>query len=109
MLFYIWAAEDTYQGLHGMENYGVFDCWDREDADNRGLEMSLEVISSYGLEGQYDCEDGDDIDAVCCEHTLWEVFKIKDEYVDLGVNELDALCCQDPKDFVKKFTEEVDF
>lgn len=111
MLFYIWAAEDMYQGLHGIEDYGVFECKDIEEADYIGCEMSLDVISSYGLECQYydDEEEDDDVEYDCREHTVWEVFKIKDEYVDLGINELNALCRQDPKEFVEKFTEEVDF
>ena len=109
MLFYIWAGEDMYEGLHGIENYGVFNCRDGEEAEYQGLEMSLDVIESYGIDDQYDYEDGDDVDAVCREHTMWEVRKIKDEYVELGEDELNALCCQDPDGFVEKFTEEVDF
>ena len=114
MLFYIWAGEDMYQGLHGIEDYGVFDCFDIEDANRRGLEMSEEVIVSYGLEKEYyDCydevEDDEDIEFDYGEHTMWEIRKIKDEYVELGEDELNALCRRDPDGFVEKFTEEVDF
>lgn len=109
MLFYIWAAEDSYEGLHGIEDYGVFNCRDVEEAKYRGLEMSLDVIESYGIEDQYDYEDGDDIDAVCREHTVWEIRKIKDEYSNMTAAELDAICCPDPDSFIEEYTEEVDF
>ena len=112
MLFYIWAAEDYYQGLHGIENYGVFDCRDVTEANNMGLEMSIEVIDSYNLINDYSDygdwdEDTEEYDYG--DHLLWEIFKIKDEYVNMGAEELNRICRNDPDDFVKKYTEEVDF
>ena len=112
MLFFIWAAEDMYKGLHGIEDYGVFDCPDVEEANRTGLEMSEGVIESYGLEKEYydyDYEEGEEIPLDYSEGTLWEIYKVKDEYVTMGIDRLNSICRRDSDGFIDEYTEEVDF
>lgn len=47
MLYAIYACEGIYGGLHGMNSHAVVDCRDEDEADDIGLEMSLDVMSSY--------------------------------------------------------------
>lgn len=47
MLYAIYACENIYGGLHGMDAHDVVDCADEEEAESIGLEMSIDVMDSY--------------------------------------------------------------
>ena len=47
MIYAIVAAEDLYQGLHGIEHREIFETSDLETAYAIGTELSLEVMNSY--------------------------------------------------------------
>lgn len=48
MRVYIYACDNIYGGLHGMEDYGVFEVANMHEADDIGEEMSRGVLDSYG-------------------------------------------------------------
>lgn len=105
MLYYIWAAEDSYNGLHGIETYGVYECSDLEEANNTGLELSYQIIENFSSHLYYYNDEDEELG----QHTVWEVRKIKDEYSNMTAAELDVICCPDPDGFIEEYTEEVDF
>ena len=47
MIYAIVAAEDLYQGTHGIEHREIFVASDLETAHAIGTELSLEVMTSY--------------------------------------------------------------
>lgn len=107
MLFVIHAFETMYQGMHGIEEMGVFDLPNFKVANLFAQDMSMEVIESYGLEEEYD-EDMSIEDIDLSEFTDWTIWKIKDEYSNMDISELDHMCCEDLESFVEKYAEECD-
>lgn len=93
MLVFIHAFEEMYQGLHGIEDMRVVEVQSMAEADDWGREMSCGVIESYGLNEEYGYEE-DDEEMDYREHMAWCVFRIKDEYVGLGEEELERLACR---------------
>ena len=47
MRVYIYACDNIYGGLHGMEDYGIFEVANMHEADAIGEEMSRGVVDSY--------------------------------------------------------------
>jgi hypothetical protein len=47
MLFAIHAYESTYCGLHGVEDFAIVECKNKEEATEIACEMSRDVIHSY--------------------------------------------------------------
>ena len=47
MLYFIYATEGKYEGLHGIYDYGCYNCNSYEDACTLGAELSHDVIDSY--------------------------------------------------------------
>lgn len=99
MVIYVYAWEEI-QGLHGIEDENVFEVEDdisKEELqkliDDWGDEMSDELISSYGLEGEYleelDDYDEDDYDLRECPSYCdrgWVAYKVKNEYAKDALN-----------------------
>ena len=54
MQVYIYATEGIYQGLHGINWCGVVDVDSIEEANEWGYENAIDLISSYGLEREYE-------------------------------------------------------
>lgn len=120
--YFIWAAEQLYEGLHGIETYRVKECSSYEDACNYALELSFDVIDSYCEEEyrrmaeeridicDYDNEGDywDDFDEILCdlesESTCWKVTEVNEEKAsDISTDELDLMFCQDPDETIKKY------
>ena len=49
MLYVIYAADQIYQGLHGMHDYSIYDCDTISEAEDIGIENSIQVINSYSI------------------------------------------------------------
>ena len=99
---FIYACEDSYGGLHGIEDMTVTEVSDLKVADAIGRDMSLGVIESYGIREEYGEED---VEYDSDEGTCWEVYKILDDNAN-SVEELDVLCCQLGKeDFIDIYCE----
>lgn len=47
MRVFIYACDNIYGGLHGMEDFGVYEVSSVEEANDIGREMSYGVIDSY--------------------------------------------------------------
>lgn len=48
MRVYIYACDNMYGGLHGIDDYGIFEVADMREADTIGEQLSRDVIESYG-------------------------------------------------------------
>ena len=109
MLVFIHAYEDFYCGLHGVEDIRVEDLDSMEQADEWGREMSYDVIESYGMDEHYFDEDAEEDEMDYSEHLSWSVFKIKDEFVGLGAEQLEHLASRvhGAESFIDKYCEDV--
>ena len=47
-LYFIYAAEYMYQGLHGMYDYAIEEAESRDDLEAEAIGMSYDVMDSYG-------------------------------------------------------------
>ena len=47
MLYFIYAKEGMYEGLHGIYDYGLYDCGSYQEACSIGAELSRKVIDTY--------------------------------------------------------------
>lgn len=45
--YLIYADEGQYCGLHGMYDWDIVECVDEDEANEIGMEMSYELITSY--------------------------------------------------------------
>lgn len=118
-IYGIYACENTYSGLHGMNKYGFIECDDDKMADEQGIEWSYDVMDSYSsivdsLEENVDweqerAEEDDDesfdydimMDEVRAENTQWNWTRLRidcpltiDELRAREFNEFDELCAK---------------
>lgn len=101
MLCFIYACEDRYQGLHGIENYGVMDCLDYEEAMEIGCTWSAELTDDYGLEDEYEDEE-----EMFDRELIAYSYKIKPEFAAMGRHALDEKCCELGSDlFIERYCE----
>ena len=108
MLYYIYAYENMYQGLHGIYSTGLIYAEDINEVESVALEMSKDVINDYtygDLEIEAD-ESGYDIDTLIDENTGYDIYKIRDD-IDLTYEQL---CEEDtihsPEAFIERYCEE---
>lgn len=93
MFYLIHAYEDTYGGLHGVEDWDIVDCMDEVEAEDIGMDMALDVINSYSeiYEDIVD-EANEDWERECDSIDMSE----KEEWIDDRVNEIaHELACYD--------------
>lgn len=99
MQVYIYAIEGIYQGLHGINWCGVVDVDSIEEANEWGYENAIDLISSYGLEREYE-------DSETEEEVYWEVHKIRND-IQMITKELDEIAAHHDRDtFVEEYCEE---
>lgn len=97
MKVFIYAYEDTYGGMYGINALAVYDVSTLAEADEIGFGMAQEVIESY------DCFDEIN-DEELLENCCWDVYVIKDEFQSMSTKELDTLCCDlDYDSFTDKY------
>lgn len=120
--YFIWATEQMYEGLHGIETRRVVENLSYEDACDWANEMSIEVIESYCEEeyrdrvedeinrDDYDTEDEywDAFDEyLCdlkCENTSWIVTEVDEEKASgISTQELDHMYYYDPEGTIEKY------
>lgn len=100
MKVFIYAYEDSYYGLHGINTQLVCEVRDIEEAREIGLNAACEVIDSYSNlllkeDGSYDE----------CESALYEIYKIKDN-INFSEEELDRICSRkDKDDFIEEYCD----
>lgn len=95
MRVFIYACEDTYHGLHGIEDMRVAEVSSREEADEYGKEMSGEVNETYDTLGDfYDDDDEEAYEEAFLEAREWYVYHINEEKAkDISIGELNKLAC----------------
>lgn len=114
MRVFIYACEDLYAGLHGINSYGVVEITNLSEIDEYGREWSTEVIESYGCFDDYYTEeeieelDDDDIEDCYAEHRQWSAWKIRDDVTE-STKDLDAIAARiGDEAFVEEYCEELE-
>jgi hypothetical protein len=61
--YFIYASEGYYQGLHGINDFGIYLCRSFKEAEETGEELSRQLIQSYNLvEEDYMADELEGID-----------------------------------------------
>lgn len=110
MRVFIYACEDMYHGLHGIEDMRVVEVESIEEADEYGMEMSGDVIETYDTLGDFDeFEDEEAYEEAFLEAREWYVYPIDEEKAKgLSTRELDKLASEWGSDyFIKEYCGEV--
>ena len=100
MKVFIYAYEDSYYGLHGVNTQFVCEVRDIEEAREIGFDAACEVIDTYSNllleeDGSYDEN----------ESALYEIYKIKDS-INFSEEELDNICSRRDKDaFIEEYCD----
>lgn len=99
MKYFIYAAEDMYQGLHGMEDYLLIDS-DYDTAVAEAENLSMSVMESYpsimeDIEDtakevyEKDSEEYDDyLNELIRENIYYIIYALQDEYEDMDEDEV---------------------
>ena len=125
MRIFIYACESFYGGLHGIEDF----CIEEFEISNKnpiwyirniGMELSQNVIKKYiNVDEDYlDCNGPENFDSeeeyweaynyAVYEHIEWHAYKIKDEFNDMTIKDLEEIAASTgPQSFIKKYCEEV--
>lgn len=94
----ICAYEGIYQGLHGMQTWGVVDVEDLQEANEYGLAWSYNLIEDYGLEDEYE-------ELNFAPDPEWYVYKVRED-VPLDTFTLDAIAAEEGFfSFVEEYCE----
>lgn len=103
MRVFVYAYENIYCGLHGINSMGVFEVDDLDEANDIGKELSYEVIESFS--GVFDSYDEIEVQ----EGVEWEVYRIRSEFDNKSTHELDHICATlDVESFVEEYCEHED-
>lgn len=90
MRVFIYSFENSYEGLHGIENYCVCDVNTLEEAQEIGHEMAWQVFEDFISYDDYLDENGDIDCEKVNEELSWIIYKIKDD-IRLSENELNEI------------------
>lgn len=111
MRVFIYACEDFYEGLHGINSYGVVEINDLSEINDYGRAWSEQLIESYSCFEDYYSEDEideDDITDYYNEHTQWFAWKIRDDVTE-STSDLDAIAARiGDEAFVEEYCEELE-
>ena len=123
MRIFIYACESCYGGLHGIGDFCIkeFEEYNENLISDIGMELSQEVIESYiNVDRDYlDCDGAEDFDSeddyweayseAVNEHIEWYAYKIKDEFNDMPIKELEkiATTVTEPQSFIKEYCEKI--
>ena len=112
MRVFIYACDNIYGGLHGMENFGVYSVSSVEEANNIGREMSYGVINSYSAIGDsleetarevaelYDSDFEEAYEDEMATDLDWYCRKIDEEKAhDLSTEELDNIAVREGAEY----------
>ena len=89
----IYACEQMYHGLHGIEDMTVVEVDSIKEADEYGIEMSERLIESYDTLINFDDYDDDEAyGEALLEAREWYVYPINEEKAkSFSIKELDKL------------------
>ena len=120
MTLFIYAYENFYGGLHGMNDYGFFKIDKEKEAEEIALDLSCGVIEGYeDIERQLEEEadfysddrESDEwytaYDDAVMQDTAYEIYALKDEIKEKSECELFELVAQEGVEgFIEKYCEE---
>ena len=105
MLYAIYAYEETFGGLHGINSYAVIEASSQDEAEIVAAEMSRDIIDSYEyMLNLYDEEEDDEedyIDAVE-ENIAYEVYPFITETTK-SLDELNDEFQKNPNEILEKY------
>ena len=123
MKIFIYACENFYGGLHGIEDYYIdeFETYNRRIISDIGMKLSQDVIEKYiNVDEDYlDYNGAEDFDSeddyyeayseAVNEHIEWYDYKIKDEFNDIPIKDLEEIVATvtGPQSFIKEYCEEI--
>ena len=123
MKIFIYACENFYGGLHGIEDYHIdeFETYNERIISNIGFDLSQDVIENYiNVDEDYlDCNGAEDFDSeddyyeaygeAVNEHIEWYAYKIKDEFNNIPIKDLEEIVATvtGPQSFIKEYCEEI--
>ena len=101
-IYAIKAYENMYGGLHGMYDTFVGEFDSLKDANETGVQMSYEVMESYGcieeaiadLAESYEDDNEEMYEQVAAENVAYSVWKLLPDY-NFTPNELDEMLSED--------------
>ena len=114
MRIFIYACEEIYGGLHGIESVRVIETSDWEEANDEGREMSFCVQDDYYSSSDWasvcGVDDENEVEEELCEeardeYLCWTIWKIRDD-ITLSIEELDTAAYHlDKEEFVELYCE----
>ena len=110
MRVFIYACENTYQGLHGIEDMRVVEVSSVEEANEYGMEMSRDVIETYDTLGDFEeFEDEEAYEEAFLEAREWYVYLIDEEKAKgKSTEELDEIASEWGSDwFIEEYCGEM--
>ena len=125
MKIFIYACESFYGGLHGIEDFCIeeFEVYLKNPIwyiRNIGMELSQNVIEKYiNVDEDYlNCNGPEDFDSeenyweaynyAVYKHIEWYAYKIKDEFNDMIIKDLEEIAANTgPQSFIKEYCEEI--
>ena len=110
MRVFVYACEEMYHGLHGIEDMRVVEVESVEEADEYGREMSADIIESFDTIGDFDeYEDEEAYEEAFLDAREWYVYPIDEEKAKgLSIEELDRLASTEGRDyFVEEYCGEM--
>ena len=121
MLYVIHAFDAIYGGLHGMEDWSIWDCKNYVEAESIAWENSLEIINSFSciyeeLETEVEENIDDDMSEsdieelhhdIYKEDIAYDIWKIDEDIAkEYDINILENMLNNDPEDFIEKYCKE---
>lgn len=118
MLYVIHAFEERYSGLHGIEDWSIWDCDNEEEAISIAKENSIEVINSYScIYEELEMEVDEEVDETMSEEDIeqlrsdiynedvaYDIWKLDSDIVkEYDIDFLERKLVEDPEDFIEKF------
>lgn len=119
MIVAIWAFENTYGGLHGIENHRIVEVEDVKVAEEWAADDSREVMESYGdiisdfrVEAEAEgLDDGSDefeayVDECINDNIGYQIWEVVDRYATIEQMQEDFYNSTD--EFVKEHCREIE-
>lgn len=108
MKYYIYACEQMYGGLHGMNYSGVIEADSEKEAEEYGCDMAWELLDSYGeLSDIYYGDESEIEEDEVSQYLEVIVAKVRDDLSSkFSVEELDKISYNEGrKVFIKNWCE----
>lgn len=116
--YVVHAYENTYGGLHGMEDWFYLDTDSMKEVDEAATQASYEIMESYSCimesleeNARNACDDPDDeeeyeqmLEEECEYNVAYDVYILNDEGAALELGVINAMIAYDPEELVRNYT-----